>query len=60
MSTAILMCALFFAKVIDNALSMTETILGSQNPPLSDVITEYTGELCYYTAIEIQNMIKIG
>ena len=28
--------------------------------PLSDVITEYTGELCYYTAIEIQNMIKIG
>ena len=27
MSTAILMCALFFAKVVDNALSTTKTIL---------------------------------
>lgn len=31
MSTAILMCALFFAKVIDNALSTTKTILVQRN-----------------------------
>ena len=31
MSTAILMCALFFAKVVDNALSTTKTILVQRN-----------------------------
>lgn len=31
MSTTILMCALFFAKVIDNALSTTKTILVQRN-----------------------------
>ena len=31
MSTAILMCVLFFAKVIDNALSTTKTILVQRN-----------------------------
>ena len=31
MSTAILMCVLFFAKVVDNALSTTKTILVQRN-----------------------------
>ena len=48
-----------FVKAIDDALSITKTILVSQNPPLSDVITEHTEELRYYTAIEIQTMIEI-
>jgi len=48
------------AKAIDNARSITKTILVSQNPSLRDVITEYTGERCYDTTIEIQNMIVIG
>ena len=59
MSTAVLMCE-FFAKAIDNARSITKTILVSQNPSLSDVITEYTKELRYYADIEIQNMIAAG
>jgi len=59
MSTAVLMCE-FFAKAIDNARSITKTILVSQNPSLSDVITEYIGERCYDITIEIQNMIEIG
>ena len=48
------------AKAIDNARGITKTILVSQNPSLSDVITEYTGERCYDTVTKIQNMIETG
>ena len=43
MSTAILMCVLFFAKVVDNALSTTKTILVQRNHSILKHLGEKNG-----------------